>query len=104
MRRQGKGCRVRFCLGLFETNGSTVCFKKTEATQLARQGGRLNSTVCFKETEAIQLAQQGFCTPIQRDDLFLVFYCNSILLLWLNYMSQTRLIAENMMEELECEL
>ena len=38
---------------------STVCFKKTEAKQLTRQRGRLNSTVCLKKTEAKQLARQG---------------------------------------------
>ena len=37
---------------------STVCFKKTEAKQLARQEGQLNSTVCIKKTEAKQLVWQ----------------------------------------------
>ena len=48
----------------------TICFKQTEAKQLARHGGRLNSTICFKKTEAKQLTWQGFCPPIRRDDIW----------------------------------
>ena len=40
---------------------------------VAGQRGRLNSTVCFKKTEAKQLSRQGFCPPIRRHDLGLVF-------------------------------
>ena len=32
---------------------STVCFKQTEAKQLARQGGGLNLTVCFKQMDQL---------------------------------------------------
>ena len=31
------------------------------------------STICFKKTEAKHLARQGFCPPIPCDDLCLVF-------------------------------
>ena len=41
---------------------------------------RLNSTVCFKKTEAKQLVRQGFCPPIWHDNL--CSFSNSILLLW----------------------
>ena len=65
--------RWLFCLGLFETNGFTQSEAETEAKQLARQGGWLNSTICFKKAEAKQLAQLGFCPPNRRNDLCLVF-------------------------------
>ena len=72
---------AQFCLSTIKISYSTVCFKKTEVKQLARQGGRLNSTVFFSQKDQGKTASTArilFPNPTRRPlpcHLIKSFFC-----------------------------
>ena len=51
-------------------------FKKDQGKTASAAREIVELIHCLKKTEAKQLVWQGFCPPIRRDDLCLVFYIN----------------------------